>query len=308
MRHGDQGTGKIGAGGKSDRETEISVVIPTRNRWNSVIRCLESIEKQDDPPGFEVIVVDDGSEEKRPQALNGSRFDFPLKVIRQANAGVSVARNNGAATAGSEIVFFVDSDCRLHPRCLRAMSLSFASHPEDDAFQARISGDTACMIGRIEELDRSVIQRRLTLENGRIRWLNTSGFAIRRSAFIADGAIFDPQAQRGQDTMLLARLINRGQLPRFASEAVVRHAPQTTTWRYVLSGFPIGYRTAWTRRHVKKAAKVYMSHGDRCRLLASFWKASRQQSIGTVPFCLLVLRRFAIRAGICTGNLTKPRD
>lgn len=85
---------------------ELSVVIPTYNRYEFLKRALRSIYDQSLLPK-EVIVVDDGSED----ATRNIQNDFPqIKYIFQTNQGVSSARNRGIASSNFEWIAFLDSD------------------------------------------------------------------------------------------------------------------------------------------------------------------------------------------------------
>ena len=85
---------------------DISVIIPTYNRYEFLQRALKSVYSQTHMP-TEVIIIDDGSndETSKIQKL------FPhAKYIYQKNGGVSSARNLGIKNATSSWITFLDSD------------------------------------------------------------------------------------------------------------------------------------------------------------------------------------------------------
>jgi len=85
----------------------ISVVIPTFNRALLLSRALRSVVTQT-LPADEIIVVDDGSSDGTLQILAEA---YPsITKIRQANCGVSAARNRGIEAASGEWIAFLDSD------------------------------------------------------------------------------------------------------------------------------------------------------------------------------------------------------
>ena len=85
---------------------DITVVIPTYNRYTLLKRALRSVYIQSHPPQ-EVIVVDDGSKD----ATAHIQKDFPdIIYIYQKNRGVSSARNRGILEAKNEWIAFLDSD------------------------------------------------------------------------------------------------------------------------------------------------------------------------------------------------------
>ena len=88
----------------------ISVVIPTYNRYQFLKRALTSIYAQTHMPK-EVIIIDDGSTDNTSQIQN----DFPhAKYIYQKNSGVSSARNLGIKNSTSQWIAFLDSDDTWH--------------------------------------------------------------------------------------------------------------------------------------------------------------------------------------------------
>ncbi|MCW8895318.1 glycosyltransferase family A protein [Sulfurimonas sp.] len=88
----------------------ISVVIPTYNRFEVLGRALESVFSQTYHPK-EVIVIDDGSTDETSQIQNL----FPkIKYYYQENSGVSSARNLGINKSTCNWIAFLDSDDEWH--------------------------------------------------------------------------------------------------------------------------------------------------------------------------------------------------
>jgi GT2 family glycosyltransferase len=89
----------------------VSVVVCSYNGGATLRECLQSLETID-YPDYEVILVDDGSTDNTQQIA----ADFPwVRNIRQANKGLSAARNIGAEAAVGSIVAYTDSDCVADP-------------------------------------------------------------------------------------------------------------------------------------------------------------------------------------------------
>ena len=83
----------------------ISVVIPTYNRENLIVRAINSVLNQTLKPK-EIIIVDDGSSDNTKEIVK----NYPVKYIYQKNFGVSFARNKGVKEAKGEWIAFLDSD------------------------------------------------------------------------------------------------------------------------------------------------------------------------------------------------------
>lgn len=88
----------------------VSVVVPIYNVEAFLRDCLDSLRSQT-YRDLEVILVDDGSTDGSPAiAAEFAAADPRFRLIRQANAGLSMARNNGVPHATGEFLAFVDSD------------------------------------------------------------------------------------------------------------------------------------------------------------------------------------------------------
>lgn len=96
----------------------VSVVIPCYNSRRFLEETLASVLSQTHRP-LEIIAVDDGSTDGTGEILQAHADD--VITIRQANAGRSVARNNGMAHATGEFVLFLDSDDTIEPKHLEVL-------------------------------------------------------------------------------------------------------------------------------------------------------------------------------------------
>ena len=91
----------------------VSVIIPAYNAAPFIEETIKSIYGQT-YPHWEIIIIDDGSTDNTVsicEQLNYSK----VKIMRQQNAGVAVARNNGLLTANGDLVVFFDADDLMSP-------------------------------------------------------------------------------------------------------------------------------------------------------------------------------------------------
>ena len=87
---------------------KVSVIVPVSNDGTTIGECLDSILAQS-LREIEVVCVDRGSDDGSSEILNDyARRDSRIKVIVQANAGISAARNAGLKAASGEFAVFVD--------------------------------------------------------------------------------------------------------------------------------------------------------------------------------------------------------
>ncbi|MBI2214508.1 MAG: glycosyltransferase [Acidobacteria bacterium] len=100
----------------------FSVVIPTHNRIAMLERVLDALGQQLEAPKFEVVVIDDGSNDDtaaRVSAhLDSKRWSYPLRFESQQNSGPGLARNRGVAIAQGSYIVFIGDDTVPEPRFL----------------------------------------------------------------------------------------------------------------------------------------------------------------------------------------------
>ena len=106
----------------------VSVVIPTYNRADLVMRALQSVFAQTRPVD-EVLLVDDGSTDDTEARVRNAYGDR-VRYLRQSNAGVSVARNLGLREARGEYIAFLDSDDLWMPDKTRQQLQFLERHPD----------------------------------------------------------------------------------------------------------------------------------------------------------------------------------
>lgn len=88
---------------------KISIIIPYYNGEKYIRETLESVYRQTHQD-FEVIIVNDGSDQNLLEASIQNMLHPNLKVIHQENQGQSAARNNGAKLATGKYILFLDCD------------------------------------------------------------------------------------------------------------------------------------------------------------------------------------------------------
>ncbi|MGI9243684.1 MAG: glycosyltransferase, partial [Verrucomicrobiales bacterium] len=85
----------------------VSVIVCTYNGSRTLRECLTSLEKLD-YPDYEVLVVDDGSDDETPAIIKSFGY---VRRLHQDHGGLSKARNLGAAKARGKILAYTDDDC-----------------------------------------------------------------------------------------------------------------------------------------------------------------------------------------------------
>ena len=119
---------------KSYRTGTISVVVVTWNRRDLLRSCLQSLTRQKLEQPFEVVVVDNGSDDGSPEmALRefAENAAFRLKLIRnQVNRGFCAGNNQGFEASDSEFVALLNNDAEAESDWLAALVRAFEGRPK----------------------------------------------------------------------------------------------------------------------------------------------------------------------------------
>ena len=111
---------------------KFSVIIPLYNKAPYIRKALESVLAQT-YADYELIIIDDGSTDgsaEIAEAILQDPASSPYRLIRQANSGVSAARNNGIAQAHGDYIAFLDADDWWEPTYLERMAQLIEDYPE----------------------------------------------------------------------------------------------------------------------------------------------------------------------------------
>jgi len=145
---------------------KVSIIIPCYNSAKYLAACMDSVLAQT-MPDFEAILIDDGShDDTLAIAKEIALKDARVRVLTQANSGVSAARNLGLEHCSGEWITFVDSDDLIVSDMLETM----LSAAQDDVDMVVCAHKTFAE-GGVEEI---VIPE--------TRWMDLDGEAKRRAA------------------------------------------------------------------------------------------------------------------------------
>ena len=112
----------------------ISVIIPTYNEEGVIVDCLHSLGRQT-VSDFEVVVVDDGSNDKTWELLSELKIkNLKFKIMRSAHLGAGAARNAGAKLSKGEILVFVDADMTFEKNFLKNLIKPIIANPPSQGF------------------------------------------------------------------------------------------------------------------------------------------------------------------------------
>lgn len=199
----------------ADAAPIVTVVVPTYNGERYLADTLRAVLAQTQP-GVELIVVDDGSTDGTLALV--AAVAPQARLLTQANAGVSAARNRGLAHAQGRYVGFLDQDDLWHPQQLERQVGWLEAHPEVGAAVCRFHHwhpqqlqhpEPAALWGAdpgpgVDPAFSGFVYHQFLIDC----WALTSGTLLRREVVAAAGG-FDESLRYSEDWDLWLRLSRR---------------------------------------------------------------------------------------------------
>ena len=226
----------------------ISVIVPVKNGRETLPAALHSLTAQSGlklGEDYEVIVVDDGSEDGTAQVVP----TLPgLRVITQPNAGPASARNSGAQAGLGQILAFTDADCIPSATWLTEMIRPFEDPRTcgvKGVYRTREPGLVPRFVQAEFEERYQVLSR---FEH--IDFIDTYSAAYRTKTFLQAGG-FDTSypVPSVEDQELSFRLARDGARLVFQPAAFVYHRHDLTPFEYAKRKFGIGF---WKARMLRR--------------------------------------------------------
>ena len=230
----------------------VSIIIPTHNRRDSVLRALTAVAQQTYPQDqIEAIVVADGCVDDTVPFLRQQSFPFGLTVLEQAGLGPAVARNAGARVANGRFLIFFDDDIEVVPGFVQA---HVAAHEgrEDRVVMGHLPAGPLPRYGYYEQgLQQWWRQKFSQMRQPGYRFgyddLFSGNFSVSAELFASVGG-FDEALRCHEDYELGLRLVAAGAAFAYADAASGTHHDQTNSGRSL------------QRRRAEGEADLYLLH------------------------------------------------
>jgi len=192
----------------------VSVVIINWNSASLLKRCLESLRADPDAGDWQVIVVDNASDED-PSPMIRETLPASEVVRPETNLGFSGGNNLGARQAVGEYLLFLNADTEVEPGAVAALATFLDGHPDAGAVGPRlVSTDDAVQAsagvfpGPWQYLSYSLHLARPRVPESvePVDYVAGAALMIRREAFDSVGGWSEAYFFYGEDAELCARL------------------------------------------------------------------------------------------------------
>jgi hypothetical protein len=231
----------------------LSVVIPTHDTRDLVLRALASVLAQPEGAAAELLVVDDGSADGTAEAVAAAAP--AARVLRSATpSGFTAAANRGLAAARGDLILLLNSDAELEGGALAALAAAFAAEPRLGIAGAQLfypTGEPQWSAGRAPSLLwlfglasglPALLHRWSGRRPGRghgdvdegteVDWVSGAALALRRSVWEACGPLDEGFRFYAQDLDFCLRAKSRGFGVRVVPGFAVRHHHGATIGRH----------------------------------------------------------------------------
>jgi glycosyltransferase involved in cell wall biosynthesis len=260
---------------------KVTVVIAAYNAERFIRQTLDSVFAQT-LREVELIVVDDGSTDGTAAVLRAID-DRRLSVLRQANSGVSAARNAGLALARAPYIFFLDADDVLVPDALQRMVAALDNNPDRVACFAhhiRITEDGAELTRRAD-LPLKMFPAQDTLRN-----LVTKNFIVCGAICIRTKAArqvrgFNAELKWGEDWEFWCRLAVLADFVAMPNDIVLMYRQHGGSANFRWRNSPIrpdykAIEAVYSHAAVQqRVPAVELKHRKRLAQIDAFWTAAR---------------------------------
>ena len=110
---------------------KVSIIIPTYNSENHLLKCLDSIVNQT-YKNLEIIIVNDGSTDNTENLVKGiGKTDGRINLISQTNCGIYKSRRNGYSASSGDVILNIDSDDYLELNAVELLVKKMISESAD---------------------------------------------------------------------------------------------------------------------------------------------------------------------------------
>ncbi|SHN13275.1 Glycosyltransferase, catalytic subunit of cellulose synthase and poly-beta-1,6-N-acetylglucosamine synthase [Cyclobacterium lianum] len=235
----------------------FSVIIPVYNRPEELQLLLESLCKQT-YEDFEVVLVDDGSEQKASKQAETFKEKINLQYHYQNNTGQGFARNKGMQLARGDYFVFFDSDCVIPAHYLQVLDLAIqnrhlqAHGGPDDANHTFNDWQKAMNFSMTSLLTTGGIRGKMKDPSKYQARGYNMGFS--REVYDRLGGFVHPNM--AEDIEISLRIKKAGYRLELVPDAFVYHQRKNDYWSFLRQSFQFGRNRLFIRRFHPDAVKL----------------------------------------------------
>lgn len=214
---------------------KISVIVATKNRFQLLAKCLESLSKQTTIPD-EILITDVG--------LKGSleivklySTNLKIRYFHKPGLNAPQARNFGLNKSVNNLTLQIDDDCIAEKNWVKEMLEFYSKHPDSSLITGKLihipkENIFAILIDTLREF-----RRELAYGNGEFVYFNVDNCLINKRSFTRKNITYDRSLFREEDIDLAYQILSKGGKIRYTSLAIVYHHVRPNLWQFLKQRF-----------------------------------------------------------------------
>ena len=237
---------------------KFSIIVPVYNRPKEIYELLKSLVKQEFKDSFEVIVIEDGSQDSSESIVSSYKDKLSIQYFYKDNSGAGASRNFGMERANGNYFIILDSDVIVPPQYLLEVQKSLqenytdafggpdAAHESFTPLQKAINYSMTSVLttGGIRGKKKGVGKfqpRSFNLGISKEAFEKTTGFSMMKA---------------GEDIDLTFRLWENKFKTQLIEKAFVYHKRRSTLKQFFKQTFAFGTARPILNRRYPKTAKI----------------------------------------------------
>ncbi len=250
------------------KQSLLSIVIPAYNEENFLPRCLDSLREQVDAPPYEIIVVDNNSDDATPSIAK----KYGARLISEPQPGVVFARQAGLKAAKGEIIISTDADTYFSEDWLHNIAVFFDENPDAAGLAGHYHFVKGPLWAKFWPVMGAFWVKLIYVVFGKTIYVSAANLAFRKKYL---GSYNTNHPQGGDETEVLKELSKHGRVH------VTLHNSVCTSSRRVNQGFlhsilvTVGYYyffNLWHTKHIGGESVIGAMPAIRTESRTAHWR------------------------------------
>jgi cellulose synthase/poly-beta-1,6-N-acetylglucosamine synthase-like glycosyltransferase len=286
---------------------KISVIVPTYNRRNLLERTLNSLFQQDYPE-YEIIVVNDGSQDGTHEYLKSLAAEGKIKYHRHENSGLAATRKEGLKHALGELIAFTDDDCVVPNDWLSKLAKQLSHTEIGGVGGATRTGNPENIFAVSTDIMQNYFKQAINKERVEVPFFTGNNVAYKRTSLEKVGGP-DPRFRMGaEDRDLTFRVAQTGATLVYDPSIVVEHHNDSTFWKFLRHQFDFGKGSYLFYTVTASLGKLPSRMPLSLYVGLLFFPFRMKQKNALLVSILLLLAQFATAAGFLSAVLSGSKS
>ncbi len=267
-----------------------SIIIPTYNRANSLLRLVNSIiELIKDSLNIEIIIVDDGSTDNTSEIVSKIEYEH-LHYLQIENSGPAFARNRGAEIATGDYLIFIDDDCTLTKNYFEILDKILEKN-HFDAF----GGHSKNKIdeNKLAEFYEKINSFYFSNQFGKNKFLMSNNLICKREIFLKESGFDERFTIGAEDRELAIRLAEKGYNIGFEKELVVNHYHNFSLRSFLFQYYKFGRGSYLLYEVISKEKKYNTERINHIKQFLNIFETLKQNQHNDVKIAYFLILFFS---------------